>query len=312
MNDIFLSHITINAVRQIKDLDISLSKKTRTHLFLAGKNGSGKTAVLLALFESLQQDSTLKKPHPAISFEWNSEERWQTARQQQNVLIALYGAKHHCLAEGLESTAIACLEAHKDLLEKILQDLFQDRTLTVHIDASTADLVLLRDNADSCAFQFLSDGYAAALRLLVNLLLRSTALPGTIETTQGIVLLDNIETFLDIDLQKRILPVLIATFPGIQFIIGTHSRQVMASIEDGVVFDLDRRHRIDNRLTYPYEALLEQYDLSQHSDQIKQMLDEYEHLLNKQIKSGDEEFRVLELGGYLAWLIHKFQKTHPH
>jgi hypothetical protein len=61
-------------------------------------------------------------------------------------------------------------------------------------------------------------------------------------------------------------------------------------------------------LTYPYEAIIEQYDLSRYSDQIRQFLGEYENLLNKKVKNDKEEFRLLELGNYLAWVLNKFRQ----
>ncbi|NOQ63750.1 MAG: AAA family ATPase [Methyloprofundus sp.] len=47
--EIFINRIKINEVRNIKDLDIPLSATERKHLIFTGKNGSGKTSVLLAL-----------------------------------------------------------------------------------------------------------------------------------------------------------------------------------------------------------------------------------------------------------------------
>ncbi len=49
MNDIFISSISINEVRNIKELEISISTDKRKHLIITGRNGSGKTSLLLEL-----------------------------------------------------------------------------------------------------------------------------------------------------------------------------------------------------------------------------------------------------------------------
>ena len=57
MEEIFISNIHINKVRHLENIDIFLSDTERKHLILTGKNGSGKTSVLLSIkniFTSLQ------------------------------------------------------------------------------------------------------------------------------------------------------------------------------------------------------------------------------------------------------------------
>lgn len=49
MQQIFISNLTIQKVRHLKDISIELSKEKLKHLILTGKNGSGKTSVLDAL-----------------------------------------------------------------------------------------------------------------------------------------------------------------------------------------------------------------------------------------------------------------------
>ena len=53
--EIFINHIKVKHVRNIKNLDIPLDTSERKHLIFTGKNGSGKTTVLLALKEFLDQ-----------------------------------------------------------------------------------------------------------------------------------------------------------------------------------------------------------------------------------------------------------------
>jgi len=44
--ELFIEKITINEVRHLKDVEITISSEERKHLILTGKNGSGKTSVL--------------------------------------------------------------------------------------------------------------------------------------------------------------------------------------------------------------------------------------------------------------------------
>lgn len=57
---------------------------------------------------------------------------------------------------------------------------------------------------------------------------------------QGIVLIDEIETHLHLELQKIILKLLTTVFPNIQFIITTHSPFILSSLENTVVYDLEK------------------------------------------------------------------------
>ena len=52
MEDIFITRVKIKSIRHLKDFEIPLSKDSRKHLILTGKNGSGKTSVL-EVIESL-------------------------------------------------------------------------------------------------------------------------------------------------------------------------------------------------------------------------------------------------------------------
>ena len=55
----------------------------------------------------------------------------------------------------------------------------------------------------------------------------------------GIVLIDEIETHLHLELQKRILDLLTTIFPNIQFIVSTHSPFILNSLENVVIYDLE-------------------------------------------------------------------------
>lgn len=85
----------------------------------------------------------------------------------------------------------------------------------------------------------LSDGYSSLLAILIELILRMEAHNVKVYDMQGIVLIDEIETHLHGDLQKKVLPFLIDFFPKIQFIVTTHSPFVLSSVSNTVICNLD-------------------------------------------------------------------------
>ena len=53
--EIFITKIKVNESRQVRDLEIPLCGKERQHLFITGKNGSGKTSLLIEINKFLCQ-----------------------------------------------------------------------------------------------------------------------------------------------------------------------------------------------------------------------------------------------------------------
>lgn len=68
------------------------------------------------------------------------------------------------------------------------------------------------------------------------------------DNTEGIVLIDEIETHLHLELQKEILPFLTKLYPNIQFIVSTHSPFILSSVDNAVVFDLENKTLVPNGL----------------------------------------------------------------
>jgi predicted ATP-binding protein involved in virulence len=105
---------------------------------------------------------------------------------------------------------------------------------------------------------------------------------------QGVVLIDEIETHLHVDLQKKILPFLSDFFPNIQFIITTHSPFVLQSISNSVVCDLQKLMVVENLSGYSYDTLVESYfGADKYSEIIKEKIERFERL--SEINLVDEE-----------------------
>jgi len=143
----------------------------------------------------------------------------------------------------------------------------------------------------------LSDGYSSILSILTELILRMEAKNITTYNMQGIVLIDEIETHLHVDLQKKILPFLVIFFPKIQFIVTTHSPFVLSSLADTVICDLEKRLITTNLSAYSYDALIESYfDSDKYSQEIKNKIKDFETLSNITEKNKDqiEEYNNLK------------------
>ena len=103
-------------------------------------------------------------------------------------------------------------------------------------------------NKTSCRVdEYLSDGYRIVLMLVIDLISRILKLnPRSFESAEdvlacrGIVLIDEVDLHLHPSWQQRVLPDLLHVFPNIQFIVTTHSPQVVSTIPSRCVRKIDR------------------------------------------------------------------------
>ncbi len=104
-----------------------------------------------------------------------------------------------------------------------------------------SSLVITKDGQDLNLSQ-LSDGEQLSLGMVADiahrLVIANPKLTNPLEG-KGIVLIDEIELHLHPAWQRRIVPALEKTFPGIQFILTTHSPQVVSEIARSQVFLLE-------------------------------------------------------------------------
>jgi predicted ATP-binding protein involved in virulence len=121
------------------------------------------------------------------------------------------------------------------------------------------------------------------------------------------VLIDEIETHLHIDLQKKILPFLTNFFPKIQFIVTTHSPFVLNSIKNAVVFDLEKKVLVEDMTGYSINSIVESYfDSANYSTVVKEKVIEYENLLNRSDLNEEEEEKLFDLKRYFKDLPKMF------
>ena len=181
--------------------------------------------------------------------------------------------------------------------EGLLGEIFQDKELQLTFNYKDYSFKILTEGKEF-KFTELSDGFAAVLDILVDLILKmqdKNQLTKAYEC-EGIVLVDEIETHLHLELQKVIMPLLTKAFPNIQFIVTTHSPFVLSSLSNAVAFDLEHQEVIEDLTEYSYESLAEGYfGVKTASSYIEMQLNRLKELLEKENLSSSEKSELKHL-----------------
>ena len=181
--------------------------------------------------------------------------------------------------------------------EELLGEIFQDKDLQLHFNYKDYSFKILTKGKEF-KFTELSDGFAAVLDIVVDLILKmqnKNQLTRAYER-EGIVLVDEIETHLHLELQKVIMPLLTKIFPHIQFIVTTHSPFVLSSLSNAVAFDLEHQEIIEDLTEYSYESLAEGYfGVKTASSYMGMQLGRLEELLKKEMLSLSEKTELKDL-----------------
>ena len=137
-------------------------------------------------------------------------------------------------------------------------------------------------------------GYAAVFDIINDLIMRVEKKG---DNTEGIVLIDEIETHLHLELQKEILSLLVQMYPKIQFIVSTHSPFILSSIDNAVIFDLENKTLVlDGLANLPYEGIVEGYfETDRLSDELRNKFERYKNLVEKKHLSDAEYAEIVEL-----------------
>ena len=181
--------------------------------------------------------------------------------------------------------------------ERLLGEIFQDKDLQLYFNYKDYSFKILTKGKEF-KFTELSDGFAAVLDIIVDLILKMQHKNQLIRVyeCEGIVLVDEIETHLHLELQKVIMPLLTKIFPNIQFIVTTHSPFVLSSLSNAVAFDLEHQEIIEDLTEYSYESLAEGYfGVKTTSSYMEMHLDRLEELLKKEVLSLSEKSELKHL-----------------
>lgn len=187
--------------------------------------------------------------------------------------------------------------------EASLKELFQEPALKLVYHRKELNFKI-EYHGKSFGLNELSDGYSSLLAIVTELILRMEAHNVKAYDMQGIVLIDEIETHLHVELQKKVLPFLVGFFPKIQFIVTTHSPFVLSSLSNAIICDLEKKVVTSDLSAYSYDALVESYfDSDKYSSEIKEKIKIFEELSQKSELKGIEKDEYME--------IKRFFKTLP-
>ena len=191
---------------------------------------------IIAFYEAHRTIKNLQEPinptKPTLQHKWGIKQT--TTQEFLNFLSDLKIQEALARNEKLEKDANQIREWFVNF-EELLGEIFQDKGLQLHFNYKDYSFKILTKGKDF-KFTELSDGFAAVLDIIVDLILKmqhKNQLTRAYEC-EGIVLVDEIETHLHLELQKVIMPLLTKIFPHIQFIVTTHSPFVLSSLSNAV------------------------------------------------------------------------------
>lgn len=384
MKEYFISEIDIEKLYHLSDIKIKLDSNKRQHLLLTGKNGSGKTSLLLEIEKFLRaindeklsqvfdqyptwineakkkvlsasSDSVkyaadkdlkqclgfLKKYSDGVQINLNqyeglemmyhngkfitayfpSERKAQFMRPNgvENItlentygidesagdillkyMVHLKTQQAYARNEGDQTTANQ-IQKWFDRFDSALQILLDEESIHIEYDYKKYDFKIRQNGREPFSFNELSDGYSSVIYIVSDLILRmdkNWLLEDKISEYdyQGIVLIDELETHLHIELQKKIFPFLTKFFPKIQFIVTTHSPYILNSISNAKAYDLERQVELDNLSGFSSDDLAEGYfEADAYSDELKNSLNRYEELCLRNDLTEDERAERAEI-----------------
>lgn len=313
----YITNIYINKIRHLRDININLSNEKK-HLLITGKNGSGKTSLLDALFLELKNfsdetlendvkltfsnDNHIKKDTLLSYFKANRHLTVDIPKGVEKIVIPSNSTEYskvlvkylvdlktqQSYAKNEEDYQVADnIQAWFDNFERILKKIFESDELKLKYDYKNYNFSIVIPNREPFGFNEISDGYSAIVMILAELILKMDN-NKAIDTREhlynqeGIVLIDELETHLHVELQKKILPLLVDFFPNIQFIVSTHSPFILNSIENTIIYDLENHKQVEDLSNYSYSAIVETYfNVSKYSNDIQVKFNRYKELISK-------------------------------
>ena len=249
----------------------------------------------IAFFEARRTIDKTELEQPKGPAKIELKEQYGEEKANKIFIQYLVNQRYDSLEYKIEKNEKDSIEIDKwfDAFTERLKEIFVDDSLKFVFDRTNYNFdILLSDNRKFNLNQ-LSDGYRAVLDIVSELLMRSAGKAIHAYDLQGIVLIDKIETHLHIDLQKKILPFLTSFFPKIQFIVTTHSPFVLSSVDNAVIYDLEKQIRVEDLSGYSVEGIIESYfDNDKYSKSIQDKIVEFEALMVKPFLTEKEKLRI--------------------
>ena len=178
--------------------------------------------------------------------------------------------------------------------ESALKVLLSDDSIRLVYDYKNYNFLIEQKGRNPYSLDELSDGYSAIIGIVADLILRmdrNWLLKGELSQydVEGVVLIDELETHLHVELQRKILPFLTEFFPRIQFIITTHSAYILNSISNACIYDLEKQVQFTDFSAYSVDDIAEGYlDADAYSAELKKKAGRYQELYGRADLSDEE------------------------
>lgn len=200
-----------------------------------------------------------------------------------------------------DSATEAEIQAWFERFEKALSVLLDNDTISLEYDYKNYNFRIHQTGRIPFGFNELSDGYSSVIQIMSGIMLRmerNWLLEGNLNAydLEGIVLIDELETHLHIELQRKILRFLVSAFPRVQFVVSTHSPYILTSVPNATIYDLEKNVVFTDMSNYSIDNVAEAYfDSEDYSIEMEKKLSEYKILLEKSSPTDDERIRRAEL-----------------
>lgn len=185
--------------------------------------------------------------------------------------------------------------------ENALRILLDDNSIRLTYDYKNYNFLIEQKGRNPYSLDELSDGYSAIISIVADLILRmdrNWLLKGKLSQydVEGVVLIDELETHLHVELQRKILPFLTEFFPRIQFIITTHSAYILNSISNACIYDLEKQVWFADLSSYSADEIAEGYfDAQSYSATMQDKILRYQHLVKQEELSDSEKAERAQL-----------------
>ncbi len=254
---------------------------------------------ILAFFEAKRENKP-NVPNAIQNVSINTKHSTDTKHIHKQFIAYMVRLRNRLLNEkfdGRQEEAIKIANWFNNF-ENTLKKLFQKNDLKLRYYDEELNFKIEYESS-SFGLNELSDGYSSLLAILTELILRMEAHKVKVYDMQGVVLIDEIETHLHVDLQKKVLPFLVDFFPNIQFIVSTHSPFVISSLPNAIICDLEKRIVVEDLSGYSYDALVESYfDSDKYSQEVKDKIEVFEALSSKSALGDNEKEEYYRLKKY--------------